>query len=109
MVRVVEIGGEYSTELFGGCHVCNTSDICFFKIIGESSITSRVRPVEAITGEEAFKMANSQYDQIPDLAKIFSCPPCDFTSRVSAFMEKSSALESEVKEPRAKLIAGWHP
>jgi alanyl-tRNA synthetase len=104
IVRVVEIG-KYSTELCGGCHVRNTSKICFFKIIGESSISSGVRRIEAVTGEEAFKLANLQCAQIADFAKIFSCPPCDLAPRINAFVEKNSALENEVKSVRAAMVS----
>ncbi|MDR2436108.1 MAG: alanine--tRNA ligase [Puniceicoccales bacterium] len=104
IVRVVEIG-EFSTELCGGCHVRNTSEICFFRIIGESSISSGVHRIEALTGGEAFKLANLQYAQIADFAKIFSCPPCDLASRINAFIGKNSALESEVKSVRATMVS----
>jgi alanyl-tRNA synthetase len=104
IVRGVEIG-KYSTELCAGCHVRNTSEICFFKIIGESSISSGVRRIEAVTGEEAFRLANLQCAQIADFPKILSSPPCDLASRINAFMEKNSALESEVKSVRAAMVS----
>ncbi|MDR1255833.1 MAG: alanine--tRNA ligase [Puniceicoccales bacterium] len=103
IVRVVRIG-NYSSELCGGCHVVNTSEICFFKILGESSISSGIRRIEAVSGEEAINLANVQFANLANLAKIFSCKSDDVAPRVSALLGKVNRLETEVKAARNSLL-----
>jgi alanyl-tRNA synthetase len=51
-VRMIKIG-NFSLELCGGTHVKNTSEISFFTITAESSVSYGVRRIEAKAGEAA--------------------------------------------------------
>jgi alanyl-tRNA synthetase len=61
-VRVLTMG-DFSTELCGGTHVGNTSEIRVFKITSESGVSSGVRRIEAISGDSAVAFLQSSQEE----------------------------------------------
>ncbi|MDG2371082.1 MAG: alanine--tRNA ligase [Flavobacteriaceae bacterium] len=64
-VRTIRFGK--SIELCGGCHVKNTSEIWYFKIINESAVASGIRRIEAITGDAVISHFEEQSEVLKDL------------------------------------------
>jgi len=68
-VRVVSIS-DYSKELCGGTHIDSTSEIGSFIITNEFSVSSGVRRIEALVGNEALKKALFYKDKIKNLTEL---------------------------------------
>ena len=71
-VRVVEIP-SFSKELCGGTHVTRTGDIGLFKIISETSLSSGVRRIEALTGLSCLEYLQSYYRKMKLIELDFKC------------------------------------
>ena len=70
--KVRSIKFENSYELCGGTHTNNTQEIKVFKIISESSISSGVRRIEAITSDTAIDYMNKKNIELENIRKEFN-------------------------------------
>ena len=82
-VRVVEIGGPFSLELCGGTHVHNSAQIGPVTILGESSIGSGVRRVEAYVGLDSFRHLAKERALMAGLASSLKVPSEEVPARVA--------------------------
>jgi alanyl-tRNA synthetase len=99
-VRVVEIGGPFSLELCGGTHVHNSAQIGPVTILGESSIGSGVRRVEAYVGLESFKHLAKERALMAGLASSLKVPSEEVPARVANLVERLRAAEKELERTR---------
>ena len=93
-VRVVIIDNKYSIELCGGTHVSFTSEIGTFKVISESSISSGIRRIEALTSVEAENYIINESNEIKELKSILKAG--DVLSAVNSLLSKNKKLEKKV-------------
>jgi alanyl-tRNA synthetase len=99
-VRVVEIGGPFSLELCGGTHVHNSAQIGPVTILGESSVGSGVRRVEAYVGLESFKHLAKERALMAGLAASLKVPSEEVPARVANLVERLKAAEKEIERTR---------
>jgi alanyl-tRNA synthetase len=99
-VRVVEIGGPFSLELCGGTHVHNSAQIGPVTILGESSVGSGVRRVEAYVGLESFRHLAKERALMAGLASSLKVPSDEVPARVANLVERLKAAEKEIERNR---------
>ncbi len=99
-VRVVEIGGPFSLELCGGTHVHNSAQIGPVTILGESSVGSGVRRVEAFVGLESYQHLAKERALMAGLASSLKVPSDEVPARVANLVERLKAAEKEIERNR---------
>jgi alanyl-tRNA synthetase len=99
-VRVVEIGGPFSIELCGGTHVHNSAQIGPVTILGESSVGSGVRRVEAYVGLDSFKHLARERALMAGLASSLKVPSDEVPARVANLVERLRVAEKELDRVR---------
>lgn len=113
-VRVVSMGRQsgsgkgadkstYSLELCGGTHVRQTGDIGAFVLLGDSSSSSGVRRIEALTGTEALTWLRAQETALSRVAAELKTSTADVPDRVRALLDERRALANEVAQLRREL------
>jgi alanyl-tRNA synthetase len=99
-VRVVSMGHEhdvYSVELCGGTHVERLGDIGAFKILSESSVSSGVRRIEAITGAAVEEYMHHMETVLGTMADQLKSSVKALPERVEALVEDRKKLERALR------------
>ena len=97
-VRVIQIGGPWSRELCGGTHVSRSSQVGLVSVIGEASVGSGSRRLEAYVGFEAFQALAAERALVATLTESLKVPR-------EQLIEKIQATVEDLKSAQRKLAS----
>jgi alanyl-tRNA synthetase len=102
-VRVVEVG-DYSRELCGGTHVIRSGQLGLVKVLGEASIGSGVRRIEALVGLDAFRFLARESVLVSQLSEQLKAPREQLPERISGVLTRLRDAERELQRLRAARL-----
>ena len=95
-VRVVTIGDGFDRELCGGTHVPTTGHIGRVTVLGEGSVASGVRRIEALVGTGAYEFQAKEHALVSQLSQLVG-------GRVDELPERIESLLAKLRESEKKL------
>jgi alanyl-tRNA synthetase len=105
-VRVVSVG-EWAKELCGGTHAQRSGQLGMVKLLGEASIGSGVRRVEALVGADAYTFLAREHAIVGQLSEVMKARPEELPERISAVLTRLRDAEREIAAARQeKALAG---
>ena len=98
-VRVISVG-DWARELCGGTHAGRSGQLGVIKLLGESSIGSGVRRVEALVGADAYQFLAREHVLVSQLSEALKVRPEELPERVGDIVERLRAAEKEIEKHR---------
>ncbi|MDP8216421.1 MAG: alanine--tRNA ligase [Candidatus Kaelpia imicola] len=102
-VRIIDISGM-SKELCGGTHVDYTGDIGLFKIISESSSSSGIRRVEAITAREALVYFKTKESTLKQILSLLTAAESEVVKEVEGLIKEACLSQEHSKNLKKRNI-----
>ncbi len=102
-VRVVSVG-DWARELCGGTHAERSGHLGVIKLLGESSIGSGVRRVEALVGADAYRFLAREHVLVAQLSEALKARPEELPERVNDMVERLRAAEKALEQTRISQL-----
>ncbi|MEY4320060.1 MAG: hypothetical protein RLZZ471_1 [Actinomycetota bacterium] len=108
-VRVVQIGGPWSRELCGGTHVARSSQVGLISLIGESSVGSGSRRLEALVGIEAFRALANERALVSRLSELLKSNRESLEERIASTVDELKSAQKKLAALQAEQLATLIP
>ncbi|MBI5969431.1 MAG: alanine--tRNA ligase [Deltaproteobacteria bacterium] len=105
MVRLVQMG-EVSAELCGGTHTRRSGDIGLFKILSETGVAAGVRRIEAVTGEEAWRVVKREELELRSIAAAVKAKIGEVAEKVQRLIRQQKETEKALQALQVKVSTG---
>ena len=103
-VRVIEVGGPWSRELCGGTHVSRSSQVQLVSLIGESSVGSGSRRLEALVGIEAFRGLAKERYLVQNLSQTLKTQPDALEAKILGLVEDLKISQRRLAELNSQAL-----
>ncbi|WP_311472022.1 alanine--tRNA ligase [uncultured Actinomyces sp.] len=104
-VRVVTIGDGFDKELCGGTHVPSTGHIGRVVVLGEASIGSGVRRIDALVGEGAYGFQAKEHALVSQLSALVGGRSEELPGRVESLMARLKDAEKKLAAAERAAVA----
>ncbi|WP_067780916.1 alanine--tRNA ligase [Actinomyces vulturis] len=105
-VRVVSIGGDWSRELCGGTHMSSTGELGRVTILGESSIGSGVRRVDALVADTAYGFQAREHALVSQISSMVGGRAEELPDRIASLMTRLKDAEKKLAAAQTAAVMG---
>ena len=102
-VRVVSVG-DWARELCGGTHAQRSGQLGLVKLLGEASIGSGVRRVEALVGTDAYDFLAREHALVGQLTEALKVRPEELPERIASILGRLKDAEREITTMRQQQV-----
>ena len=101
--RVISVG-DWTRELCGGTHAERTTQLGTVTLLGEASIGSGVRRVEALVGNDAHAFLAREHAIVGQLTEMVKARPEELPERISGLLARIRESEREIERLRGDAL-----
>ncbi|MGZ4698705.1 MAG: alanine--tRNA ligase [Oryzihumus sp.] len=102
-VRVISVG-DWARELCGGTHAQRSGQLGLVKLLGEASIGSGVRRVEALVGTDAYDFLAREHAVVGQLTEALKVRSEELPERINSILTRLKDAEREIGTMRQQQV-----